>query len=360
MVKDDRKIDVYVHSYISEFENLFSKEVEEIMKKINECTSKINKIEENKNLLLGHEDPNFKLFSPSSSKKEEINNGHNLDILSIEIELKEYHLQYSRVTDKLNNIRTVGKYINLLENSVFDSKENNKKKPKEKDKVILENQGIKILETQEIERKRIARDLHDSTVQNLTNLVHKTELCSKLVDMDTIRAKLELETMINTIRTTINDMRNIIYDLRPMSLDDLGLVVTLHRYIDQVMIHNDIKIELKVKNDEINILPVINLSLYRIIQESCNNSLKHSKAKNISVYLEYGCDYILVIIKDDGIGFDNKKEEILINIENSKFGLSIMKERVHLLSGTIKIVSSVDRGTQINVRVPLNLYHGGK
>ena len=77
--------------------------------------------------------------------------------------------------------------------------------------------GLKLLETQEIERKRIARELHDSTVQNLTNLVHKTELCTKLVDLDPIRAKLELQTMINTIKTTINDMRNIIYDLRPMS-----------------------------------------------------------------------------------------------------------------------------------------------
>ena len=69
--------------------------------------------------------------------------------------------------------------------------------------------------------------------KNLTNLMYKTELCTKLIDIDQVRSKLELQTMIRTIKGTIADMRNIIYDLRPMSLDDLGLISTIEKYINE-------------------------------------------------------------------------------------------------------------------------------
>ena len=92
--------------------------------------------------------------------------------------------------------------------------------------------GMKILEQQENERSRIARDLHDSVVQVLTNLVHKCEICSKIMDVDGIRAKLELEIMSRNLREAISEMRNVIYDLRPMSFDDLGLTGAIENLID--------------------------------------------------------------------------------------------------------------------------------
>ena len=216
--------------------------------------------------------------------------------------------------------------------------------------------GLKLLETQEIERKRIARELHDSTVQNLTNLVHKTELCTKLVDLDPIRAKLELQTMINTIKTTINDMRNIIYDLRPMSLEDLGLVITVRRYIKQFIDSTKIKIVLNVENERQINSDIIDLTLFRIIQEACNNAMKHAHATIIYVDLKYRENSIELLIEDNGCGFEqhiSKEDQYVSNNSLSGFGLSMMKERVGLLSGKIEIVSDVNKGTKISVCVPI-------
>lgn len=217
--------------------------------------------------------------------------------------------------------------------------------------------GLKLLETQEIERKRIARELHDSTVQNLTNLVHKTELCTKLVDLDPIRAKLELQTMINTIKTTINDMRNIIYDLRPMSLEDLGLVITVKRYIKQFIDSTKIKVVLNVENERQINSDIIDLTLFRIIQEACNNAMKHAEATVIYIDLKYKESHIDLVIEDNGCGFEQhvcKEDQYVSNNSLSGFGLPMMKERVGLLSGKLEIVSAINKGTKISVCVPIN------
>lgn len=222
------------------------------------------------------------------------------------------------------------------------------------DNKISMDMGIDVLETQENERKRIARDLHDSTVQNLTNMMHKTELCTRLIDIDPVRAKLELQTMINTIKSTINDMRNIIFGLRPMSLDDLGLIATIERYIRDFKKNHEIDFTLLVTNKEKSILPVINLTLFRIVQEASSNAIKHGKAKKIVINLTYEEETILMSIADNGIGiskdtYSDKKVNMF-----SGYGLSMMKERVLLLSGDFNIESNENEGTRILVKVPLN------
>jgi two-component system sensor histidine kinase DegS len=127
------------------------------------------------------------------------------------------------LTDIISGLKTAIQSNDLLNESVHNQNE--------KEKILRFNDnGLSLLEAQEIERQRIARDLHDTTVQNLTSMVHKAELCIKLIDIDTVRAKLELNTMSNTIKTVINDMRGIIYNLKPMTLDDLGLTITVKRY----------------------------------------------------------------------------------------------------------------------------------
>ena len=88
---------------------------------------------------------------------------------------------------------------------------------------IIENNNLTIFKVQEEERQRIARDLHDTSLQNLTHLIHKIELSSLYIDKDPIQAKLELSIVEKSLRKTIEEIRNIIYDLRPMSFDDLGL-----------------------------------------------------------------------------------------------------------------------------------------
>lgn len=192
---------------------------------------------------------------------------------------------------------------------------------------------LKLLETQENERQRISRELHDSTVQNLTSLVHKTELCSKLIDMDKVRCKLELNIMSKTLRDIINDTRNMIYNLRPMSFDDIGLEVTIERALEKLESSETKKINFSVVGESYKINTVIGITLLRIIQEACSNAIRHADCSIIKVVLNYQPGTIILSIEDDGKGFAYEETECSCKADNSGFGLSMMKERVYLLSG---------------------------
>lgn len=211
--------------------------------------------------------------------------------------------------------------------------------------------SFRALEMQEMDRKRISMDIHDTTVQNLTTLIHKTEFVTKLLEIDIVRAKLELCSMTEIIRSSIDELREIIYDLRPMSIDDLGLVATLERYINQMKAESDsLKYVLEVYNKEnTKILSIVNLTIFRIIQEALVNVRKHALAAKVEVIIIYESNYISITINDDGIGFDK------IEIEKMKrhFGLSIMEERVKLLSGKMQLESKKDEGTIININIPI-------
>lgn len=217
--------------------------------------------------------------------------------------------------------------------------------------------GIKIIQAQETERQRIARDMHDGPAQSLSNLVIKTELCIKLLDIDIDRTKLELQTLKSYIRETIDETRRMIYNLRPMSIDDLGLVPTLSRLIEKMS--EDIGFNIGFRIDEKNtfsggkINPLVDLTLFRIAQESLNNTKKYSQATTVSVELKYKEKAIELDIIDNGIGFD--VDDIKLKIENNKgFGMSMMRERVNLLAGEFKVVSEKDKGTLVHVHIALS------
>jgi len=211
--------------------------------------------------------------------------------------------------------------------------------------------GIESLKREELERQRIARELHDSTIQTLTGLVHKCEICSKIADVDPTRAKLELEIMSRLLRDTINETRKIIYNLRPMSFDDFGLETTIEKVIDIIRQNTSVGVNLLIKGEKKEISPVVGLTLIRIIQESTSNSLKHSFAKRIDVVINYLEKSVRLTIKDDGKGFDVNVIKEKKNSLNG-FGIPMMKERVFMMSGKINIESD-SNGTLINIEVPI-------
>lgn len=210
--------------------------------------------------------------------------------------------------------------------------------------------GTEIIERQEKERQRIARDLHDTTVQNLTAMIHKLEFCQQIIDADMIRAKIEMQLMINAIRETVDGMREIIYDLRPMSFDDIGFRETLLRAIEKLQKNTDIKIQFDIKGDICKQTPVYELTILRIIQEAVNNCKKHSQAEKVDISIAYEENHIIIEIKDNGIGFD--LEEKQSRNQCSGYGISMMKERVYLLKGQIDISSEKNKGTEIKVVLP--------
>ncbi|MBQ5735035.1 MAG: hypothetical protein IIV51_06605 [Lachnospiraceae bacterium] len=216
----------------------------------------------------------------------------------------------------------------------------------------INSHGMVVVESQERERQRIARDIHDSVVQTMTGLVHKSEFCTKVMDKDPLRAKLELEVINNMVRNCIDELRAIIYDLRPMSFDDLGIDVTLNRVIERCKLNTDMNITYTIEGEPYQLKSVVALSIIRIIQEACNNSIKYSKGKNIKMQLIYSKNDITLIHEDDGVGFDfNKPSNITEN--NTGFGISSLKERVFLLGGKISFSSNNNGvGTVIKVIIP--------
>lgn len=270
--------------------------------------------------------------------------------VSEETKLKEVNQRIARLSDKCVSMGEEEKeYTDRIEHlnailSLLDDDEN------QEEKVMLS--GTDFLCAQEYERKRIAMELHDSTVQNMTNMVHKAELCMRVIDMDPIRAKLEMESLCDTIRESIDEMRGIIYNLRPMAIDDLGLGIAAERFIKQFQLDHPMKkIHFSMEGNEPDLKSEVKLTVFRILQEACNNAIKHAEADNIYVRLIYG-KKIELYIKDDGIGF--RLNGLHLDGEDKKkhFGLSIMKERVIFMNGDFHIDSKEGGGTIIRVVIP--------
>ncbi len=218
-----------------------------------------------------------------------------------------------------------------------------------------DNQYVRknILEIQEIERKRIARDMHDTIVQNLANLIHKIEICDKVGEVDPIRCKLELREMTNSIRKIIQEMREIIYDLRPLPFDDVTLEEIIERELVKIKNYGIVNVSYEVEGKSQNLSKIISLTIFRVVQEVCNNILKHAQAKNIRVKVKFLEEILEIYIEDDGKGFDIDAVANFDRKDNSGFGISMMRERIYLLAGKLEINSTIKEGTKILIRVPI-------
>ncbi|EGD48632.1 DegS sensor signal transduction histidine kinase [Ruminiclostridium papyrosolvens DSM 2782] len=213
--------------------------------------------------------------------------------------------------------------------------------------------GIKIIEAQEEERKRVAREIHDGPAQSMSNIVIKAEICERLMDKDVNEARKELQNLKKVMREGLQEVRKIIYNLRPMALDDLGLLPTLERYVISFKEETGIDVQLRSRAINEEIKPVISLAAFRIVQESLNNVLKHAQAKRVSILLEHVNQKLIIIIADNGVGFNTKNVKTIEPESTGGFGLFSMKERVTLLEGEVDIVSQVGVGTKITIHIPL-------
>lgn len=213
--------------------------------------------------------------------------------------------------------------------------------------------GLKIIRAQEEERKRVAREIHDGPAQSMSNVVIKAEICEKLIDKNIEDARNELRNLKTVMRESLQEVRKIIYNLRPMALDDIGLLPTLERYVISFKEDNKIDVNIKatgVKDD--NIDNVISLTVFRLVQEALNNILKHSRAHSASILLECANNKLRIHIVDDGIGFDTSSVKISLDTLHG-FGLASMRERIELLDGEFEITSGKNIGTRLKILIPL-------
>ena len=206
----------------------------------------------------------------------------------------------------------------------------------------MENKDILLL--QETERRRIAEELHDTTIQDMIHLSQQLELALLYMDKDLIQAKLEVATARKQIKNIINGMRETIYDLRPMAFDDIGWSAAFSRLQDNLS-KVDPELEIHFDIDFIDSSDgVTAISIYRIVCEGCQNIIKHSMANNLWVSIKNCKTSINISICDDGVGIEKESEY-------NHFGLQFMRERVSLLSGNFEISSNSD-GTTIHIMIP--------
>ena len=219
-----------------------------------------------------------------------------------------------------------------------------------RDKEMLQ----KLVTAQEDERKRIARDLHDQLGQQMTALRLKLETTKKLChDNEALCAEIdEIQAIAKNIDS---DVDFLAWELRPATLDDLGLVVSLKRYIQEWTQHSGVKAEFHASGLENTRLDSeAETNLYRITQEAFNNIWKHAAATRASLLIEKQKNSVVLIIEDNGRGFDiNEKYN-----RNKGIGLIGMQERAALIGGTLEIETSQDQGTTVFVRVPISVNKG--
>ncbi len=212
---------------------------------------------------------------------------------------------------------------------------------------------ISIIHAQEDERKRLSRQMHDGPAQALTNLILQAEICERYMASDPARGKVELSNLRTMVNGTFRGVREFIFDLRPMILDDLGLVPTLRKYVQGYQEKNKLPTTLTVTGKDRRLPQEIEVALFRAIQESLTNAAEHAKATQVQVNVDMRDDAIIhAIIEDNGIGFD-VGGVLQAARERRTLGISGILDRVESLNGTVVFESSPGRGSRVKVDVPL-------
>lgn len=213
---------------------------------------------------------------------------------------------------------------------------------------IKQEFGIKIIASQEKERKRLSREIHDGPAQMMANVLMRSNLIERTYKERGIDAAIkEIAELKETVRDALSEVRRIIYDLRPMALDDLGIVPTLKKYLSTVMEYNEgVKIHFQSYSNEKRLPSDYEVSIFRLVQECVNNAMKHGKALDIWVKIEWLTNSVNILVKDNGKGFDKT------SVKDQSFGIIGMKERIDLLKGTMDIQSSIGKGTIVTFKVP--------
>ena len=199
-----------------------------------------------------------------------------------------------------------------------------------------------------VERRRLARELHDETGQALTSILLGLRTVEEASDPDELKQATAF--LRDLAVTTLQDVRRLAVELRPKALDDFGLVAALERLTSTFAEQTGIAVELSARIGETRLAPEIETALYRIIQEALTNVAKHAQAAHVSVVLNRGPRSVTAVIEDDGHGFASLPEPD----DSRGLGLIGMQERIGLLSGKIQIESTEGSGTTLVVEVPVH------
>jgi two-component system, NarL family, sensor histidine kinase DegS len=204
-----------------------------------------------------------------------------------------------------------------------------------------------IIQAQEAERQRLSRQMHDGPAQALSNFILQTEIAVRLFDMDQDKAREELNNLKDSATSSFQKVRDFVFELRPMMLDDLGIVPTLKRYVEAFKEQNDVNVRLSVTGVERRLESYIEVIIFRAIQEILGFAVRQNQANQITVHMDITDTHLKITIDDDG-----KSIDIESVLDGSGVGIKIIKERVEMLGGYLDIDSQSGKGSQIVFQVP--------
>lgn len=207
-----------------------------------------------------------------------------------------------------------------------------------------------LIEAQEEERRKISRQIHDGPAQSLSNFILQAEIALRLFDSDPEKAREELNDLKAAAGTTFSHVRDFIFDLRPMMLDDLGLVPTVRRYAEAYKEKTGLDLSVVVTGNERRLETHQEVLIFRTIQMALGNVRDHAQATQVRVMVDMGDNLVRAAVEDNGKGFD---AEAAMSDEPGHLGLKMAERRVMQLGGEFELESQAGEGTRVSFTIPI-------
>jgi two-component system sensor histidine kinase DegS len=341
-----------VHQSVSTRLQMVDAELETAEQKARELENSLDRMREQADesrVVEKHLLNNLKQFSPSEVQETFAN------IRETQLNVERAHFEYEALAARRAELKDQGQFLRSASQILSDLQrmygENGAHPVADGDKQFRDasRQVFQIIEE---ERMRIARDMHDGPAQSMANLVLQAEILERLLDRNPKQLVTELAEFKNSVRNALEETRQLIFDLRPMTLDDLGLIPTLRKFIKEYGDRYGLATRFNVVGQERRLPGNTEGVLFRIIQEALTNVHKHARAKMAEVTMNLQPSRVVIVIKDDGQGFDVARTEANLH-KNKNLGLISMRERAELEKGVLEIRSQPGRGTEVKVEVPL-------
>jgi two-component system sensor histidine kinase DegS len=211
-----------------------------------------------------------------------------------------------------------------------------------------------LIDAQEAERLRLSRQMHDGPAQALSNFILQTEIAARLFDSDKAKAREELADLKKTATTAFQKIRDFIFELRPMMLDDLGLLPTVERYLAAYKEQSPVAVKLATTGAERRLESYLEVMIFRAIQELLSTAVNRGQATQVNVQVDAADTFVQVVVEDNGRGIDLNalgNEEVM--------GINLIRERVEMLGGRFELKSQPGQGTYITFQVPTGDLSGG-
>lgn len=320
--------------------------IEQVSKTIEQNQGEINRLTQRTSVVTSQLQKVTGLLE--SATKEEIRDAY-VEAMDAQQRYLLIRSQVEKLQEQKNQLVTIRTFLeNMKASFLKDDLANSARRSKSRSIETLEL----LITAQEAERQRLSRQMHDGPAQALSNFIVQAEIATKLFDIDPSKARDELEKLKNSAMSAFQKIRNFVAEVRPMMLDDLGLIPTLRKYVANTQETTGTNIILTINGADKKLEPYLEVFLFRTIQELVANAIKRNQASindlKIEVILTLDYSRILLTVLDNGKEFssDELKEE-------DGLGLNLIEERVGLLGGTFNIQTTAELGVECMITIPV-------